>query len=674
MKRLRFQFAFFFLLLALALGFLLINSYRQMGLEERDLWEGESEKVYNQMQARISEFLNQEDARSFSEYRYYQVLPGPALRESSRTVSPLSETLPDGDPRGLLGYFQIDPDGSFSTPYLPRGEGRAPVDQTRRKGREDQIEGITRSLRQEVLADARASKGAEKPIFPNADSEKKRPVEQEVSLSRSESFGVASGAAPNIYPNPLEQRKEDVEKAKKSEMAQEQAPAPTPPAAKAAAPAEKLARRQVSPSPLQLKTFEEQSQGALSARGSSDELAEAKPPPSSIPSEEMLQRAMGGRSQESKEGVSVLVDPFQARLVSDQSLVFYRKIWLEQKMYLQGFVVQLTPFYHWLMGSSFVNSGLIQFASANLELGNTPLARFGAFDFQGIRKVLFERALGYPLNRFAWRVYFQSLPKMSARFYLNLLTGLIALLATGGLYFIYRSAAAEVRLSQKRQDFVSAVTHELKTPLTSIRMYSEMLEDGWVKEEPKRQEYFRHINKESGRLSRLIDNVLQLARLEKRNYKLQLKRSSPELDFEELARDLKKIAEPKGFHFSWSVADSVSPISYDPEALKEVLLILLDNSMKFASEASDKSIETNLFQEEDFVVWEWKDRGPGIPKTDLKKVFEKFYRVENELTRNTKGTGIGLAMARMIVESMGGRIEARNREGGGLVVRMNFPV
>src|SRR5262249_49946653 len=154
---------------------------------------------------------------------------------------------------------------------------------------------------------------------------------------------------------------------------------------------------------------------------------------------------------------------------------------------------------------------------------------------------------------------------------------------------------------------------------------------------------------------------------------------SPESDCEELARDLKKIAEPRGFHFSWSVTGSLSPISYDAEALKEVLLILLDNSMKFASGAGsaprafDTSIEMNLFQEADFVVWEWRDRGPGIPKADLKKVFEKFYRVENELTRNTKGTGIGLAMARMIVESMGGRIEARNREGGGLIVRMNFP-
>src|SRR5262249_23592242 len=128
------------------------------------------------------------------------------------------------------------------------------------------------------------------------------------------------------------------------------------------------------------------------------------------------------------------------------------------------------------------------------------------------------------------------------------------------------------------------------------------------------------------------------------------------------------------FPFSWNTAGAVSPISYDPEALKEVLLILLDNSMKFASGALDKSIELNLFQEENSVVWEWKDRGPGIPKADLKKVFEKFYRVENELTRQTKGTGIGLAMARMIVESMGGGIEARNREGGGLIIRMSFPV
>jgi signal transduction histidine kinase len=102
-------------------------------------------------------------------------------------------------------------------------------------------------------------------------------------------------------------------------------------------------------------------------------------------------------------------------------------------------------------------------------------------------------------------------------------------------------------------------------------------------------------------------------------------------------------------------------------------LILLDNSVKFSKNGFEKTLEMGLASEGDRVVWSWRDRGPGIPPAEKEKIFQKFYRVENELTRNTKGTGIGLAMAHMIMEAMGAHIEAENREGGGLIIRLVFP-
>jgi K+-sensing histidine kinase KdpD len=205
-------------------------------------------------------------------------------------------------------------------------------------------------------------------------------------------------------------------------------------------------------------------------------------------------------------------------------------------------------------------------------------------------------------------------------------------------------------------------------------MYSEMLEDGWAKDVNKQQDYYSQISKESGRLSRLIENVLQLARLEKGTYKVDSKTESPNKDFEEIGNELAEIARHQNFPLSTEAEPNIPPISYDPEALKQVLLILLDNSLKFAANGSDKNLAMTLKQEGNKVHWTWSDRGPGIPDAEIKKVFDKFYRVENEMTRTTKGTGIGLAMAHMIVEAMEAKIQATNLNEGGLEIQLIFDV
>ncbi len=652
MKRLKIQFIAFFFLFAATLGFLLLNSYRQMGIEERSIWVSLSESVFNQAQAAISDFLSREDERSFAEYRYYQAVPGQVQTENL-AVSPLSAALPESDD-GMIGYFQIDPDGSFSTPYLPTGPIFTPPENAeRRKARENEIKSLTQSLRGEVFAELE-SKPAILPSgggFPKAGG--RVAMEEDLSNLDTYSFKMAEEDKKNIYPNPIQQQKLNPPKLKKGDIfkdgGDEKQQAEAVP---------QLARRKFSPSPVQSKAFEEQ------------KLAPVKPEAAAAGS--FLSAAdlpmVAERTQ--VEAPSLLIDPFQARLVSDQYLVFYRKLWLNQKLYLQGFVVELKKFFDWAMYQSFANSDLMQFAKVQLNLGKSTLTQFGASELQGATQPLFQRALGYPLNRFELKILAAELPRLSARLYLNLFTAIIVLLATAGLYLIYRTAASQVKLSQKRQDFVSAVTHELKTPLTSIRMYSEMLEEGWVQDAAKRQEYYRHLSKESGRLSGLIDNVLQLARLEKQTYKLQLKRAVPAEDFEQWADELRKLAEARGFTLNAQCSKDLPEISYDPEAMKQVLLILLDNSLKFA--AADKLLEMSLRNEPEAVVLEWSDRGPGIPKDQLKKVFEKFYRVENELTRRTQGTGIGLAMAKIIVVSMGAEIEAKNREGGGLSLRLLF--
>ncbi|HEX5035806.1 MAG TPA: HAMP domain-containing sensor histidine kinase [bacterium] len=697
MKRLRVQFVLFFVLLAGSLGFLVWNSYRQLAREEHELWRAQAEKVYNQMQAAVSDFLTAEDARRWSDYRYYGTLTPDKFPKQPVGFSPLSK-VPEADPRGLVGYFQINPDDVFSTPYLPESWPDE-LDSLVYKGAPRRLlfkkmEEITSSLRvsKDTKAKTLANQGYVElgEIGKIARAETKDGLLGKDDLARDEAKALDGFRAKNVYPNPvqeqaiqLEMRKGAASKsaaktekfaAKKEAAEDSQAPdfenyehvgdapaAPPPPSVAPTTPSVATAAGAAAPEPAKPAAVSEFPKGGRKADGFDrlEKPAEKAPAP---------ERAAPPKPPR------VLSDPFQARLVDQTYLLFYRKVWVDQRQYLQGFAVDLETFYSWLMDRSFANSELPEFALARLELSRQPVAQYGIIQLplDGLQP-LFERALGYPLNLFDWSVYAERLPRIGTRWFLNTLSIAVGLLATIGLFLIYRSAAAQVTFSQKRQDFVSAVTHELKTPLTSIRMYSEMLEDDWAKEESKRKEYYRQISKESGRLSRMIENVLQLARLEKKTYKLNLKKAVPTADFAEICEELKKIADRQGFVLAWKEDSDLPPLTYDPEAVKQILMTLLDNSLKFATESPDKTLEAELRREGDRVIWAWRDRGPGIPQSALKKVFENFYRVENEMTRKTQGTGIGLAMSRMLAESMGAVIEARNRPDGGLEVLLTFP-
>lgn len=681
MKRLRLQFILFFVLLASSLGVFAWNSYKQLRREERELWKTQSERVYNQMQAAISDFLTAEDGRRWSDYRFYGTLKPGMYPKQPVGISPLSKP-PVDDTRGLIGYFQIDPEGQFSTPYLPEGWPEA-MDMLVRasSGRRElykRLRDITLSLQSGVpskdsksvsfieLGDLKKGAGEildelsgnlvttegfggagdknDDGLFRSADEPRKEEAQS----------GVAAVRSRNIYPNPVQEQAVQLEKRKMSASKKfDMAPKP----------ASKAAEMATEPLPT----------GAV-ASAPAPGLMQAETPPLSPSAPPRLQDSGHEVESDLLIPASVLTDPFQARLVGEKHLLFYRKVWADQRQYLQGFAVDLEKFYNWVMDQSFANSALPDFALARLELEGRALAQYGIEDIAAANGVspLFERALGYPLNLFDWRVYADRIPQIGTRWFLNALSISVALLATIGLYLIYRTAASQVAYSEKRQDFVSAVTHELKTPLTSIRMYSEMLEDGWAKDEDKKREYYGQISRESGRLARLIDNVLQLARLEKKTYKLNLKKDVPTSDFVTICGDLKKIAERQGFTLSFKSSEGLAPLTYDPEAIRQILFTLLDNSLKFSVDATDKGLEASLVKEGDRVIWSWRDHGPGIPEKELKKVFQNFYRVENEMTRKTQGTGIGLAMSRMLAHAMGAEIEARNHPQGGLETRLIF--
>jgi signal transduction histidine kinase len=265
------------------------------------------------------------------------------------------------------------------------------------------------------------------------------------------------------------------------------------------------------------------------------------------------------------------------------------------------------------------------------------------------------------------------LPRAAGTWLLGWVSVVLAVVLTSGFYLMYRFAMGQIRLARQQQDFVSAVSHELKTPLTSIRMYGEMLKGGWA-DEAKKRTYYDYIHSESERLSRLIDNVLQLARLTRSSQHFDVKRSTVTELLDMVRSKVSTHVERAGFTLTTtSTAPADAELLMDPDCFAQIVINLVDNALKFSVGAERKVVELACRPESDNrLLFTVRDFGPGIPKGQMKKIFELFYRPENELTRETVGTGIGLALVRELTTAMSGRVDVRNCEPGA-EFRLSFP-
>lgn len=249
----------------------------------------------------------------------------------------------------------------------------------------------------------------------------------------------------------------------------------------------------------------------------------------------------------------------------------------------------------------------------------------------------------------------------------SVLVGLfvVAIIVGGGL--LLREARRSEIEAQQKTSFVANISHELKTPLTTIRMYAELLEQGRVATEEKQHTYLGVIGRESARLSRLIGNALDFSRLEegRKTYQMQ------ELDLvQELERFL-VTQEPRvgaaGMRLVRKWTQEELLIKTDPDALQQILLNLIDNACKYAGEGEEIEVAVQRATESggavEVVV---SDRGPGIATSSREKVFEKFHRVDDRLTAEQGGAGLGLGIARQLARGLGGDLRCESRAGGGI--------
>lgn len=228
-----------------------------------------------------------------------------------------------------------------------------------------------------------------------------------------------------------------------------------------------------------------------------------------------------------------------------------------------------------------------------------------------------------------------------------------------------------VDLHRKKNNFISAITHELKAPLTSIMMYAEMLEEGWAR--GKEVTYYQHIRWESERLSRLIRNILDFSGLERGTFKLQ--RAPLELDIfvEETLAALADWIDKSGLKLDIHI-EAQPLVLVDKDSMSQVIYNLCDNTIKYGLSNEQPLLTVRVAELEEKAILEVFDNGAGIPKEEESKIFNRFYRIENEMTRESTGTGLGLALVKDLVEGNQGTIAYfRPANGSGFGVRITFP-
>lgn len=230
----------------------------------------------------------------------------------------------------------------------------------------------------------------------------------------------------------------------------------------------------------------------------------------------------------------------------------------------------------------------------------------------------------------------------------------------------------EAEVARLQTDFVNKVSHDLRTPLTSIRMFVETLQLGRVQDPARQSEALEIIADETARLSTLINRLLDWARMEsgRRSYTLRRIRVDGVVD------GALQAFEPQTLAGNVQITRSVEPglpeVMGDPQALVEALLNLLNNAHKYTG--ADKRIAVSARKEGGAVLVSVSDNGPGIPRRDQKRIFDKFYRAQDPLSREIEGTGLGLAMVKHIVGAHGGRVDVDSELGKGAKFTVVLPV
>lgn len=608
-----------------------------------------AERLFDGMERELSALLSREDGRAFVEYR------------------PLDGFIGER-PDYAVGWFQIDPDGRFALPH-PAEDARA--ERLERASMPLYAEGdrlpnkeLPRTVSIKVpvpLSKLAANAPPKSP--PRKAVNTKRALEVKTPIQANANDTLSNPNADNmpVEALPVENTFNLNAVATRATRAKVQRQTVSPQQLAEFTQSKVKEDRDPQDEPAPEPMIEEPVPASLEAMAPPEPQVQASAPTKVwIPVEVEVPRA------DEVALVDVLVGAMELGPGdTPESLLLHRTVQLDDRAWIQGLLIDGPKLRAEVVAASLHGTDLEPFIEVKWEEVTDPPS--GAF--------LFEHRFAAPFDNFVANAVITPLPRQGSGLDMALwITCAILLGATAlGLLALHRMLVLTTRQAQEREDFVSAVTHELKSPLTSIRMYSEMLETGVVQEAERRHAYYGTIRSEAERLTRLVDDVLVFSRME-RGLPIAMGDTGALTEVvEDVVRMVRPQAEAAGATIEVSLAPECAAIPIDRDALSQVLTNLLDNAVKFSANAGDRRVHVHVDTLDGRARLRVRDHGPGVPKALLRRMFEPFVRGERELTRTTKGTGIGLALVQRLARHLGGDAEARNHPEGGLEVAVWVP-
>lgn len=719
--RLRQLLGLFFVALVVPTAVLIFYAYSQLKWEALHQHQTMAEELSQRIDSQLIQLIEEEEARPFAEYSFLNVAG--SVKNNFLQRSPLSEFPLSNDLPGLIGYFQIDNRGRFTTPLLPeqvlpeqasvqrygismeewqqrsvlqqqvltilsqnRLVQEKPPSLLRSRAKKDDDETLpsffdaapSLSLRLETSPEEMMRKKPVKEGVIEADivEQVDRTVSVQDTLQYSAQQKMTTGVLKGTTIAPLPQS--SIIQSQDSDAEQE---------ASAQAPFDLLAEEKRSAfnslghlDELQLNVAPNRTTAAGKTSGKSKlERRVQRKEQVSLPE---LQKSTSRQESVKITTFESEIDPFGFSQLDSGHFVLFRKVWRNGERYTQGILLNREVFIQGVIERSF--KGTLLYNMGNLVVayqaevqavftGMMHSSRYpSAAELQG--ELLYQTPLSAPLSEMQLIYTINRLPAGAGASVIIWISAILILVLCLGFFMIYRLGIKQIAVSQQQQDFVSAVSHELKTPLTSIRMYSEMLQQEWASEEKKRS-YYDYIFDESERLSRLINNVLQLARMDRNELQLNIKSVNLNELVDVMRSRVTSQLERAGFELNLQCLniDQGIKLAIDPDAFIQIIINLVDNAVKFSAKAEVKRIDIGCkllnSRQIEFTI---RDFGPGIAKDQIKKIFRLFYRSENELTRETVGTGIGLALVHQLCSKMNGKIDVVNRDPGA-EFKVSFP-
>jgi signal transduction histidine kinase len=682
-------------IMAFAIGGLALLGYHSIsiwadGLEGARLAEFAevAEQIREDVKLKLDNFMQQEQNRPYTDYQYYSVpeVPANTQQQLSLVVSPLAGRIENDL---AFGNFEIEPDGSLVTPYYSsqQAEGtgelavkaQAHIDNIKRnllpKLGTDTITSIETWRKLTPSPPVREEETGKKEVL-NAPSDKLQ-FEAKDTKSRRAKYDIESLQQQQQQVQVIEQQREVAVSnvAYRTSVGQQQAAdgSSSSEQAKDKLPSASVSGGAQISEPLSTRyAGTENSNSALSVQAAEKEQLEGL-------DLNRTRQQLGAIDEYGatrgipprKDTVQIRIEPFAPIVVpggSEDSIfpgqVFLlRHVQIGNEHLLQGFQLNEKRLIEEVHDSAsrFVREGM-DFSLNKAEQPNATYSAILDFGFGEVTLNLMEIDPGWITSQ---------ITKLRA-WYFTIVT--VVFIAMGLVIFsLWRAMRAQVKFAEQKDDFISAVSHELRTPLTSIRMYAEMLEKDWVKSKDKAQEYYRGMRQESERLSRLIENVLDFSRIQKGRKKYSFVLGNLNECVTNVVEVIRSYASEAGFTIKLELG-KIEPLTFDADAVTQIVVNLLDNAVKYARNAEDKTITVRTQSQGRFVVIEVEDHGPGIPHKQRDKVFDVFYRCEAEATRQTKGTGLGLALVSKFAQAHNGFVQILTAKPHGAILRVGLAV